>query len=114
MPITIGSNIAALRSLRSLKTASDSLGKAYERLSSGQRINHASDDAAGLVIADGLRADSRLAGQAVRNVNDGISMISIMNGALQAQKEVLFRMSELAEQGANGTQTNSQRNSLPN
>ena len=74
----------------------------FERLSSGQRINKASDDAAGLAIADTLRADGRLATVAIRNANDGISTISIADSALDQISQVLTRLGELAEQSANG------------
>jgi len=77
MAVTIGSNIASLQAQRRLSLASDALGRTYERLSSGQRINRASDDAAGLAIADALRSDQRVASVAIRNANDGISTIAI-------------------------------------
>ena len=73
MALTIGSNIASLMAQRRLSQSSSTLETVFERLSSGQRINRASDDAAGLAIADSLRADARVLSQAVRNANDGIS-----------------------------------------
>lgn len=112
MPVTIGSNIASLQAQRQLFKIDKSLSTTFERLSSGQRINRASDDAAGLAISEKLRADSRLSSQAIRNVNDGISMISIISGALDTQKDILFRMAELAEQSANGTYSSTQRDAL--
>ena len=66
MPLTLGTNIAALRSLRSLERSNSSFQQTLERLSSGQRINRASDDAAGLAIADSLRSNARLHTQAAR------------------------------------------------
>ncbi len=71
MAINIGRNIAPLRALRSIADSTQRLGSVYERLSSGMRINRASDAAAGLAIADSLRADSRIYYQAIRNTNDG-------------------------------------------
>ena len=70
------------------------------------------DDAAGLAIADALRADARIASVAIRNSNDGISMISIADGALDQMSSVLTRMAELAEQAANGTLGSPQRSAL--
>ena len=112
MPITINTNIASLNAQRRLGSSSSQLGKTFERLSSGLRIVRASDDAAGLAIADSLRADTRIAGVAIRNANDGISLISIADGALAEMSNVLTRMSELAEQSSNGIFASTQRSAL--
>jgi flagellin len=112
MPITINTNIASLNAQRRLGTSTQALQKSYERLSSGLRIVRASDDAAGLAIADSLRADQRIAGVAIRNANDGISLISIADGGLSEMGSVLTRMAELAEQSANGVLTTTQRSAL--
>ena len=112
MSITINSNIASLRAQRNLASASADLGRTFERLSSGQRIARVSDDPAGLAIAEALDADARIASQAIRNANDGISLISIADGALAEISNILGRMAELAEQSANGTLTNVQRSPL--
>ncbi len=114
MAVSLGSNIASLQAQRRLSIATESLGKTYERLSSGQRINRASDDAAGLAIADSLRAQSRVANIAVRNANDGISTIAIADAALGEIGNVLSRLAELAEQSANGVYSTSQRSALSN
>ena len=114
MPITIGSNIASLQAQRRLADASDRLGRTYEKLSSGQRINRASDDAAGLAIADSLRANQRVASVAIRNANDGISTIGIADSALGQIGNVLSRLAELAEQSANGVFSTVQRSALQN
>ena len=114
MAITLGSNIASLQAQRRLATATDSLGKTFERLSSGQRINRASDDAAGLAIADSLRAAQRVATVAIRNANDGISTIAIADSALGEIGNVLSRLAELAEQSANGVFSTTQRSALSN
>ena len=105
MAITIGSNIASLQAQRRLSIASEALGKTFEKLSSGQRINRASDDAAGLAIADALRAQQRIATVAIRNANDGISTIGIADSALGQIGDVLSRLAELAEQSANGSRS---------
>lgn len=68
MTITIGSNIAALRSIKNLQKASNDISATYERLSSGQRINSAVDDAASLAIADALNTDARVIDQGIRNL----------------------------------------------
>lgn len=112
MPITIGSNIASLKARRQLDKSSQSLSATYERLASGQRINRASDDAAGLAIATSLESKTRLYSQALRNVNDGISMISIASGALGSMKEIVTRIKELATQASNGTLGASQRKAI--
>jgi flagellin len=111
-PITIGSNVQSLNAQRRLESTSGSLAKVYQRLSSGKRINNASDDPAGLTIADKLNADQRIAAVAIRNVNDGISLISIADGALEQIGSVLSRLGELAEQSANGVYSSSQRSAL--
>lgn len=114
MSITINTNIASLNAQRRLATSTDGLTGTFERLSSGLRIVRASDDAAGLAIADSLRADQRIASVAIRNANDGISLISIADGALEEVGNVLTRMAELAEQSANGVLTSTQRSALQN
>jgi len=114
MAVTLGSNIASLQAQRRLGLASDSLASTFEKLSSGQRINRASDDAAGLAIADSLRADQRVATVAIRNANDGISTIAIADSALSEIGNVLSRLAELAEQSANGVFSVNQRSALTN
>lgn len=114
MAITLGSNIASLQAQRRLSGATDSLNGVYEQLSSGQRINKASDDAAGLAIADSLRASQRVASVAIRNSNDGISVIAIADSALGEIGNVLSRLAELSEQSANGVFSSTQRSALAN
>ncbi len=114
MAITIGNNIVSLTAQRRLGQATDALSMTFERLSSGQRINKASDDAAGLAIADSLRADQRIATVAIRNANDGISTIAIADGALGQIGATLSRLAELAEQSANGVFSTQQRSALQN
>ena len=112
MSITINTNIASLNAQRRLGTSTADLQKTYEKLSSGLRIVRASDDAAGLAIADTLKADQRVASVAIRNANDGISLISIADGALSEIGNVLSRMAELSEQSANGVLTTTQRSAI--
>ncbi len=112
MAITINQNIASLNAQRRLSVTTGALSRSYERLSSGLRITRASDDAAGLSIADTLRADQRIASVAIRNANDGIALISIADGALSEIGNVLSRLAELSEQSANGVLTSTQRSAL--
>ena len=114
MSITLGSNVQSLQAQRKLGNATSKLSTTYEKLSSGMRINKASDDAAGLAIADSLKADQRIAAVAVRNANDGISAVSIADAALGQIGDVLARLAELAEQSANGVYSTVQRSALQN
>ena len=102
MPITLGSNIASLLAQRELGRATNSVAKISERLASGLRINHASDDAAGLALASTLNSEVRLAEQARRNVNDGISLLNVAEAAVGQLSEITDRLRELATQSANG------------
>ena len=110
--VKLGSNIASLSAQRRLAEGPDLLTRTVERLASGQRIHRASDDAAGLSIADSLRADSRVFAQGVRNLNDGISLLNIADGAIEQLSQITIRLVELAEQAANGTYSHVQRKAL--
>lgn len=112
MSITINTNVASLNTQRNLSNTTSNLTSSFEKLSSGLRITRASDDAAGLAIADSLRADAAIAGVAVRNANDGVSAISIADGALNEIGNVLSRMVELAEQSSNGVLNTTQRSAV--
>ncbi len=112
MAITLGSNITSLGAQRQLFSISNELSTTFERLSSGQRINRASDDAAGIAVATQLNVSARVFGQAVRNVNDVNSYIAIADGALSQLSAVLTRTQELAEQSANGVYSQEQRGAL--
>ncbi|MCB0328267.1 MAG: VCBS repeat-containing protein [Bdellovibrionales bacterium] len=110
--LSIKSNSTALAVQRRLNDGSTRLSRVYERLSSGQRINRASDDAAGLAIASSLKADGRVYNQAIRNANDGISALNIAEGALSELAGIVTRIKELAEQSANGVYRTEQREPL--
>jgi len=114
MAINIRTNLPALSAQRNLESSSNKLSTSYQRLSSGLRINRASDDAAGLAIAENLRAGSSTATVAMRNANDGISVITIADQAVNQIGNVLNRMAELAEQSSNGVVDNVQRSALQN
>jgi flagellin len=103
MGLRINQNIAALNAHRNLVATDNALSKSLERLSSGFRINRAADDAAGLAISEKLRAQVRGLAQAIRNAQDGISMIQTAEGALNEVHSMLQRMRELALQAANDT-----------
>ncbi|MCL2766155.1 MAG: hypothetical protein FWD21_00545, partial [Peptococcaceae bacterium] len=105
-------NIPALNSWRNLTMTNSSMAKSLEKLSSGLRINRAADDAAGLAISEKMRAQIRGLNQAVRNAQDGISLIQTAEGALNETHSILQRMRELAVQAANDTLTSSDRGEI--
>ncbi len=112
MPLTIANNISSLKAQRRLSENTNQLSKTFERLSSGLRINKASDDAAGLSIAESLKSDRRVFNQGVRNLNDGISLLNIADSAIESLSNITVRLKELAEQSANGTYSVTQRKAL--
>lgn len=103
MSISINTNVMSLSAQRSLGATQAKLGGNLSRLSSGQRINTAADDAAGLAISERFKAQIRSMGQAERNANDGISLAQTAEGAMNEISGVMVRMRELAVQSANGT-----------
>lgn len=107
--LSLGTNNGALHVQASLNKSTATLEKSFERLSTGQRINSASDDAVGLSIADSLRADTRIYSQGIRNLSDGISVLSIAQGALTSLSTITMRLQELSEQAANGVYSIKQR-----
>jgi flagellin-like hook-associated protein FlgL len=110
--ITINSNLAALNAQRRLGQSTASVQQSFTRLSSGLRINKASDDAAGLAISESLNVDARVYTQGIRNLNDGISLTNIAEGAMQELTNITIRQRELATQSANGTLSLQQRQAL--
>ena len=109
MSLIINHNLMAMNAARNLSSSFSSLSVSTSRLSSGLRINSASDDAAGLAIRELMRADIAALNQGVRNANDAISLLQTADGALQVIDEKLIRMKELAEQAATGTYSSDQR-----
>lgn len=109
MALVINTNVASLNTQRQLLQSGNALDQATERLSSGYRINSAKDDAAGLAIANRMTSQIRGLDQAVRNANDGVSMIQTAEGALQEVTNILQRMRELSIQSANGIYSNDDR-----
>lgn len=114
MAINIKTNLPSLVAQRNVDLAGDRLKTSYARLASGLRINRASDDAAGLAIAESLKADSAIATVAIRNANDGISVVAIADQAIGQIGSILGRLAELAEQSANGVFDGTQRSALQN
>ncbi len=112
MPIRIFNNIPSLNAQRILGINNDRLAVSVERISSGIRINRGADDAAGLAISEALRSDIRALQQAVRNANDGISLINVTEGALNEQSGILIRLRELASQAATGTVGSTERQTI--
>jgi flagellin len=108
----INTNIKSLVSQNALNKNNDALASAMQQLSTGTRINSAADDAAGLAISSRMTAQIRGLDQAVRNANDGISMLQTAEGALIEVTNMMQRMRELSVQAANDTNTASDRTSL--
>ena len=103
MPLSINTNIASISAQRSFFNSNAALETAYERLSTGKRVNSSVDDAAGLAIGKDLESRVRGLNQAIRNVNDGISMVQITEGTLDEVTSILQRMRDLSVQAANGS-----------
>lgn len=109
MGMSIRNNLNAMFALRYIGINNDLLGKSIEKLSSGLRINRASDDAAGLAISEKMRGQINGLTQASRNAQDGISLMQTAEGSVNETHSMLQRMKTLAVQAANGTYTNSDR-----
>jgi len=109
MSLRINTNIEAVNAHRNLLATADALAKSMEKLSSGLRINRAADDAAGLAVSEKLLAQVRGLNQAIRNAQDGVSLIQTAEGALNETHSILQRMRELAVQSANDTLTDPDR-----
>jgi len=109
MALSLLSNPTSLAAQKNLDATQRALAVNIARLSSGQRINNASEDSAGLGISERLKAEIRSTAQASRNANDGISMTQIAEGALNESANILVRMRELAVQSSNGTLGNTER-----
>lgn len=105
-------NIKSINTHRSLKTNDSSEKKNLEKLASGYRINHAADDAAGLNISEGMRAQVAGLDQARTNSEDGISLVQTMEGAMEEVHGILNRMMELSIQSANGTYSQENRQEM--
>jgi flagellin len=112
MPLNINTNVSSLNAQRYLNSNSTQLSKSMEKLSSGYRINRAGDDAAGLALSEKLRSQIRGSQKAQDNVQDGINVLNITDGAMQSVTDYLQRMRELAVQAGNDTYNTAQRSSM--
>lgn len=109
MAITVKTNVAANGALNELNRTTRALSRNFERISSGLRIARAADDAAGLGVAESLRADAASAKVAARNINDGISIIAVAEGATGEVASILVRLRELAIQSMSETLATTER-----
>jgi flagellin len=114
MSLRITHNVEAMNSYNSLSKTSSAISKSMQRLSSGYRINSASDDAAGLGISESMRSQIRGLGQAQKNIQDGASMIQTAEGNLDEVHSMLQRVRELAVQYKNGSLDDNARTSIQN
>jgi flagellin len=114
MTLNLRTNVPSIAAQRNMGESTNRINTAYERLSSGLRINRARDDAAGLAIAESLKSDAKVASVGIRNANDGISIIAIADQAIGQISNVLSRLAELSQQSANGVYGNVQRSALQN
>jgi flagellin len=103
MAMVINTNMQALSATRMLDQTSRQMSNSAERLTTGLRINSAADDAAGLAIASRMSSQINGTNQAIRNANDGISLVQTMDGAAGAVSDMMQRMRELAVQASSGT-----------
>ena len=108
----INHNMASVNTLRQMGVNENNSSKSLSKLSSGLRINGASDDAAGLAISEKMRSQIRGLDQSTRNAQDGISLVATAEGALSETHSILQRIRELADQSANGTNTDDDRKAM--
>jgi flagellin len=108
----INTNVKSMIAQNAMSVNNRSLGKAMEQLSTGKRINAASDDAAGLAIANRMTAQIKALDQSVRNANDGISMMQTAEGATKEITNMLQRMRELSVQAANDSYSSTDRTAI--
>jgi flagellin len=109
MSMTVRTNMAALSSINSLNKSQSSLSSSLEKISSGLRINRAADDAAGLGVATRMESDNTSLKQAMRNTNDGISLVQTAEGSIEQLSNILIRFRELSVQASNETYTSTDR-----
>lgn len=112
MAITVNTNVSAMTAQRHLTNATDLLNQSLERLASGSRINSAKDDAAGLQISNRLETQMSGLNVAVRNANDGISIMQTAEGAMNETTNILQRMRDLSLQSSNGSNSQAERTAL--
>ena len=103
MPIRIYNNLVSNSAQRLLGHNADKLGQVFSRVSSGVRIHISADDSAGMMTSELLKSDSRTLKQGIKNLNEGISLLNVADGAIQEEVSIVIRMRELAIQSATGT-----------
>jgi len=109
MGFRVSTNISAINAQRNLNASQNKISNSLSKLSSGSRINKAADDAAGLAISEGLKAQIRSSRQANRNANDGISMVQTAEGGLNEIGNIIVRLRELGMQASSDTVGNTER-----
>jgi len=112
MGMRIRTNVSSLTAQRFSEQNTESMGKSFEKLSSGYRINRSADDAAGLAISENLKAKTRGLFQAKRNANDAVSMVQIAEGGMNEMSNILIRLRELSVQAASDTIGDTERGFL--
>jgi len=112
MALTVRTNIASIRASNRLNSTQSSLTSSLEKISSGMRINRAADDAAGLSVASRMDSDNTSLKQAIRNANDGISLVQTAEGGLNEVYNILVRMRELSVQASNETYSSGDRSQI--
>jgi flagellin len=112
MPLRVNNNIAAINTQRAISRNASGAKQGLERLSSGLRVNRASDDASGLVVSEGLRSEAAKLNQNVRNAQQGSDLLQVAEGSLQEVNNILIRMRELTIQSSTTTVNNRNRESI--
>ena len=112
MPLRIFTNLSSLNAQRALQISSDSLGGSLQRIASGIRLHRGGDDIAAMSVSESLRGDAIALKQGSRNLNDGIALVKMIDGALNEQASILIRLREISSQSATGTIGNTERATL--
>ena len=103
MALRIFNNLASYSAQRLLGENNNKLSRIFSRIASGERIQQTSDDSAGMMTAEALKSDVRTLRQGVRNLNEGLSLLNVVDGAINEEVSIVIRMRELATQAATGT-----------
>ena len=112
MPLRIFTNLISLNAQRALQISSDSLGGSLQRIASGIRLHRGGDDIAAMSVSESLRGDAIALKQGSRNLNDGIALVNMIDGALNEQSGILIRLREISSQSATGTIGDTERATL--
>jgi len=112
MALSVRTNVASIRAANKLNTTQNQLSSSLERISSGLRINRSADDAAGLTVATKMESDNTSLKQAIRNANDGISLVQTAEGGLNEVYNIMVRLRELSVQASNETYSSLDRSQM--